>query len=136
MTDDNRDDTGRWKQGGPSPNPGGMTRTQARIMRALEGMSEGAAQRLWELMHSSDEKVAVAAVSEYFKRMAPPPPKAAQPVAVNVNVDSAAAHLAAMRARIEARKVPAVVDVEPEATAPALPVRSSAPAGTNDAGGA
>lgn len=115
MTDDNRDDAGRWKQGGPSPNPGGMTRTQARIMRALEGMSEGAAQRLWELMHSSDEKVAVAAVSEYFKRMAPPPPKAAQPVAVNVNLDNGTAHLAAMRARVEARRAAMLIDAVPAA---------------------
>lgn len=122
--DDNRDDAGRWKQGGPSPNPGGMTRTQARIMRALENMSDGAAQRLWELMHSSDEKIAIAAVSEYYKRMAPPPPRQAKDV--NITVNAASTHLAALKARVANRPPvqadPVVIDVEPVApAASALP---------------
>jgi len=128
MTDDNRDAAGRWKQGGPSPNPGGMTRTQARIMRALEGMSEAAAHRLWELMHSSDEKISLGAVAEYFKRMAPPPSKEAQP-ARNTNADDAGSLLVALKARAAARKAAETIDVTPVA-----PTTSALPAPDGDAG--
>jgi hypothetical protein len=132
--DDNRDTNGRWQKG-HSANAGGLTRSQKRIERMLEGLDEEAVNRLRELMHSPDESIALGAVKEYLHRVAPPPPKAA-PVAVNVALNDLRseqeAHLAALRRRIEARRATqaaAVLDVTPDAaTVAALP----APKGEED----
>jgi hypothetical protein len=129
MTEDtNRDPNGRWQKG-HSANAGGLTRQQARIARMLEDMTEDAAQRLRELMASRDEQIALGAVKEWLHRMAPPPPKQ-PPVSVNVALggDNGAAHLAALRARMEARRAFAatpVIDLRPDAAVAALsaPVR-------------
>lgn len=125
MTDDiEREADGRWRKG-HNPNPGGVTRAQARIARMLEDMTEEAARRLRELMASPDEAVALGAVKEWLHRVAPPPPKAAPPVNVNVNLNDAAAHIAVLRARVEARK-PTVIDATPVAPATsALPARAT-----------
>jgi hypothetical protein len=123
-----READGRWKKG-HNPNAGGLTRAQARVARMLEDMSEEAAQRLLELMRSGDEKIALGAVSEWMKRVAPPPPKAAPPVNINVGVDDAAAYLAVMRARAAARKATMVLEASPVASAAAsmLPAPAETP---------
>ena len=92
---------GRWLPGG-SPNAGGLTRQQQRVMRALEDMTPKAAKRLAELIDSPDEAIALGAVKEWLSRMAPPPPKSAP--AVNVALlGGGGAHLAALLSKAQAR---------------------------------
>lgn len=124
MQEDCRAADGRWLPGGPSPNAGGLTRSQQRVMRMLEDMTPAAAKRLGELIASPDEAIALGAVKEWLHRVAPPPPKH-QPVAVSVALGGgldAAAHLAVLRAKVEARRAVAAAtatDVSPLVALPA-----------------
>lgn len=92
---------GKWLPGG-SPNAGGLTRAQQRVMRMLEDMTPKAAKRLGELIDSQDEAIALGAVKEWLSRMAPPPPKQAPP-SVNVALLNGGPHLAALLAKAQAR---------------------------------
>jgi hypothetical protein len=104
---------GKWLPGG-SPNAGGLTRQQQRVVRMLEDMTPHAAKRLRELINSQDEAIALGAVKEWLHRVAPPPPK--QPsVAVAVAVNNGDAHLAALLARARARMAEGPALLSPEA---------------------
>jgi hypothetical protein len=106
---------------GQTANAGGHTRAQRRIVRMLEGLSEEAVLKLADLMHSTDERVALEATKEIIRRVAPPPPKPREDTVINVSVADSAAHLAALKARVATRLKPTeVIDVTPEPAA-ALP---------------
>lgn len=96
-----RSGNGKWLPG-QSPNAGGLTRAQQRVMRLLEDMTPAAAKRLGELINSPDEAIALGAVKELLGRVAPPPPKSAP--AINVAVlNASGGHLAALLSKAEAR---------------------------------
>lgn len=97
----NRDGDGRWLKGGPSPNPGGLSRRQMTVMRLIEGLTPKAVRALGDLMDDPDAHVRLGAIKEILNRVAPPPKAPA--VAVNVAVNSAEAHLAAIAAMAQKR---------------------------------
>lgn len=107
---DNRGGNGRWLQGGPSPNPGGLSRRQRAVVRLLEGLTPKAVKTLAALLDDPDPAIRLGAAKEIIGRVAPPPPRSpAVTVDVNVGSDfspeaSAAAHFATLRARAELRK--------------------------------
>jgi hypothetical protein len=99
---DNRDGDGRWLKGGPSPNPGGLSRRQRTVVRLLEGLTPKAVRTLAALMDDPDAQVRLGAVKEVINRVAPAPPKAAA-VAVNIAMNPSTAHLATLAAAAERR---------------------------------
>lgn len=108
MTD--RSGDGKWLPG-KSPNAGGLTRAQQRVVRMLEDMTPKAAKRLGELIDSPDEAIALGAVKEWLNRVAPPPKSAP---AVNVAVVNAgSAHLAALMSKAQSRMAEAAADAVP-----------------------
>jgi hypothetical protein len=102
---DNRGASGRWLKGGPSPNPGGLSRRQRAVVRLLEGLTPKAAKTLAALLDDPDPNIRLGAAKEVFARVAPPPPRApAVVVDVSVGADmSPEAHLAAVAARRDKR---------------------------------
>ena|SRR5437763_1882926 len=99
---DNRDGEGRWLKGGPSPNPGGLSRRQRAVVRLLEGLTPKAAKTLAELLEDPDPQIRLGAAKEIIGRVAPPPPRSPA-VAVNVSMGSSEAHLAAIAAKARMR---------------------------------
>lgn len=96
----NRDGGGRWLKGGPSPNPGGLSRRQMTVIRLLEGLTPKATRALGDLLDDPDAQVRLGAIKEILNRVAP---AKAPAVAVNVAVSSAESHLAAIAAKAQAR---------------------------------
>src|SRR5262245_38983528 len=94
MSDDShkRDSKGRWLKG-VSGSPGGTTRRQQMMIRLLEGLSEKAIAVLDESLEDPNPKIRLAAAKEVVQRLAPPPPRTPS-VAVNVEVNNAAAQRA------------------------------------------
>ena len=125
---DNRDGTGRWLKGGPSPNPGGLSRRQRAVVRLLEGLTPKAVRTLAGLLDDPDPQVRLGAVKEIMGRVAPPPPKAPA-VAVNVAMSSSDAHLMALAAVVQQRI--AARDAAAAATSVAATVVSLDPLGAD-----
>jgi hypothetical protein len=84
-----RDAQGRWMKG-TSGSPGGLTRRQAMLARMLEGLSPKAIQVYQETLECDDPKLRFEAAKDIVRRVAPPPPRTPS-VAVNVEVNNAAA---------------------------------------------
>jgi hypothetical protein len=97
---------------GKPGNPGGLNLRQARTRRIVEGLGEGAARRLGELLQSNNESIALGAAKEILARVAPIPKQAKLDVSVEHGPN---AHLAALISL--ARK-----SAQPSETAPLLDV--------------
>ena len=115
---DNRDGAGRWLKGGPSPNPGGLSRRQAAVVRLLEGLTPKAARTLGELLDDPDPQIRLGAAKEIIGRVAPPPPRSPTAV-VNVGVSAGDAHMAVLMAKAQQRCA------ETEGAVAALPVAAT-----------
>jgi hypothetical protein len=126
MQDDNRGDSGRWLKGGPSPNPGGLSRRQRAVIRLLEGLTPKAAKTLAGLLDDPDPAIRLGAAKEIIGRVAPPPPRSPSVVVdVAVGADfSPAAHFAVLQARAAARKAERAAAVA-EAEGAAVPVAAT-----------
>jgi hypothetical protein len=112
---DNRDGSGRWLKGGPSPNPGGLSRRQRTVVRLIEGLTPKAVRTLGMLLDDPDPHVQLGALKEIIGRVLPPPPRAPTAV-VNVAVGTSEAHMAVLEAKARARIA------EQEAAVAAIPV--------------
>lgn len=111
---DNRDGAGRWLKGGPSPNPGSLTRRQAAVVRLLEGLTPKAVKTLGELMDDPDSQVRLGAAKEIVNRVAPRPTRSPT-AAVNVGASAGDAHMLVLTAKARQR-------IAADAAVAALPV--------------
>jgi hypothetical protein len=100
---------------GKPGNPGGLNLRQARTRRIVEGLGEGAARRLGELLQSSNESIALGAAKEILARVAPIPKQARLEVDVQHGPN---AHLAALialaRKGVEVNETTPLLDVTPK----------------------
>jgi hypothetical protein len=100
---------------GKPGNPGGLNLRQARTRRIVEGLGEGAARRLGELLQSSNESIALGAAKEILARVAPIPKQAKLDVSVEHGPN---AHLAALislaRKSAQPNETPPILDITPQ----------------------
>mgnify|MGYP007046698917 CR=1 FL=1 len=100
---------------GKSGNPGGTNIRQARVKRIVEGLGEGAARRLGELLQSNNESIALGAAKEILARVAPIPKQARLEVDVQHGPN---AHLAALialaRKSAQPNETTPILDITPQ----------------------
>lgn len=100
---------------GKPGNPGGLNLRQARTRRIVEGLGEGAARRLGELLQSNNESIALGAAKEILARVAPIPKQARLEVDVQHGPN---AHLAALialaRKSAQPNETTPILDITPQ----------------------
>lgn len=100
---------------GKPGNPGGLNLRQARTRRIVEGLGEGAARRLGELLQSNNESIALGAAKEILARVAPIPKQAKIDIDVQHGPN---AHLAALislaRKSAQPNETTPILDITPQ----------------------